>query len=232
MQYFEQRLEEENIKSKKIAWMVAGLMCVICLLLTFTIFHLAPLKQTEVKLLVVDKNTGYPTDLTRLASFETNNVRSITAKEALNKYFTQLYILAHDGYNHYTVNDTYALVKLYSTPEVFQQFRNKFLPPNELHKKMGKNRRVEVKILSMQPQGTTTPFKKENDGVMMRARVERIIMGSDNIPIDTRTGTITMTFGYDSSLQMDERARNLNPLGFTVTSYRFDLDQIKEGEKS
>ena len=56
--YFEQRLDEENIKSKKVAWWAFTAMTLVCFALTITIMRMTPLKRTEVKVLVVDKNTG------------------------------------------------------------------------------------------------------------------------------------------------------------------------------
>ena len=98
--YFEQRLDEENIKSKKVAWWAFTAMTLVCFALTFTIMRMTPLKRTEVKVLVVDKNTGLPTEVTSLATFETGNVRQMSDIEALNKYFTNQSIVAHDSYNY------------------------------------------------------------------------------------------------------------------------------------
>ncbi len=224
MKYFEQRLDEENIKSKKIAWAFTGLLAVICLFLVGTIFKMMPLKMTEVKLLVVDKNTGYPSEVTALSSFETGNIREITADDALNKYFAQLYIIAHDSYNFYAIRDSYAAVQLYSTNQVFKDYQAKFLPPINIEKKLGKERTLEVNVISLTPQNIPTPFKDGENGITMQARVEKLIRENDAV-LSKNSGIVTMTFGYDANLEMDERARNMNPFGFTVTSYRFDEDQ-------
>jgi hypothetical protein len=41
-----------------------------------------------------------------------------------------------------------------------------------------------------------------------------------------------LTFGYDADLDMDEKARNMNPLGFVVTSYKFTPDMATDAVAS
>lgn len=226
--FFEQRLDEENLKSKKFAWIMFCLMTVIALFLTFTIYHLMPLKRTEVKVLVVDKNTGLPTEITALSDFEQGNVKEMKASQALNKYFAHMYILAHDGYNFYTIRDSYSTVRLHSTPAVFQDYATKFQPPVSIDKQLGDNKTMEPVIHSLVQEDIATPFKGVNDGITMRARVTKQIQ-SGNAVLAKQTGTILMTFGYDANLQMDEKTRNLNPLGFTVSSYKFTPD-MEQGQ--
>lgn len=224
MKYFEERLDEENIKSKKAAWFVASAFGVISLGLTGAIFYMLPLKMTDVKVLIVDKNTGYPTEITSLASFETGNLREITGSEALNKFFAQQYIVLHDSYEHHNIRDAYSKVQLFSTQTVFDTYKAKFAPPIDIEKQLGDKKILDVNVISLSPQKTITPFKEGNNGVTMTARVEKSIREGNNI-LSKNSGIVTMTFGYDSELEMDEKARNINPFGFTVTSYRFDADQ-------
>lgn len=225
MQYFEQRLDEENIKSKKVAWFCVGAFALITLTLAFAIFKMLPLKMTDVKLLVVDKVTGYPVSVTDLSTFSTDKTKDITADLALNKFFSQLYIVAHDSYNFYSIRDSYATVQLYSSDNVFSDYAQKFKSPS-IQDRLGENKVLDVKVLTMTPQTVETPFKdKPNGGITMQARVEKVIREKDQV-LSKTTGTVTMTFGYDADLNMDERTRNANPFGFTVTSYRFDPDQV------
>lgn len=227
MKYFEERLDEENIKSKKVAWFLTGVMAIISLGLTGAIIKMLPLKMTEVKVMVVDKNTGYPSEITSLSSFETGNIKEITADDALNKYFAQLYIIAYDSYNFYAIRESYSAVQLYSTPEVFKDYQSKFQPPISIERQLGRDKVVEVNVISLTPQNVPTPFKDGDNGITMQARVEKVIRQNNQI-LSKASGIVTLTFGYDSDLNMDERARNMNPFGFTVTSYRFDQDQVSQ----
>lgn len=222
--YFEQRLDEENLKSKKVAWVVAGGFGVISLILTAAIFYMLPLKMTDVKVLVVDKNTGYPTEITSLAKFAKGDVVEMRGKDALNKMFAQQYITLHDSYDHYSVRDAYSKVQLFSTKEVFDAYKTKFAPPVDIEKKLGDKKVLDIDVISLSPQQTPTPFKSEDDGVTITARISKTIREGADV-LDKTTGMVTMTFGYDAELEMDEKARNINPFGFTVTSYRFDPDQ-------
>ena len=227
MKKFEERLDEQNIKSMRVAWTVAALSLLVTLGLSGAIYFMLPLKTTDVKVLIVDKNTGYPTEVTSLAEFETGNLRAITGSEALNKFFAQQYIILHDSYQHYSIRDACSKVELFSTDSVFAEYRVKFQPPNNIEQRMGTKRTLEVNVISLSPQSTPTPFKDGDNGVTMTARVEKLVREGSRV-LDKTTGTVTMTFGYDTELAMQEAARNINPFGFQVTSYRFDPDQVAQ----
>lgn len=226
MKIFEQRLDEENIKSKRVAWVMAGISVALNIALVGTIAYMAPLKQTEVKLLVVDKNTGFPSEVTALSKFATGDVKELSKAQAMNKYFANQYISLYESYNYYAVRDAFALVQLYSTKPVFDQYFAKFKPPIDIEKTLGKDKILQVEITSVTQEPVATPFKEQSDGVTMRARIEKRVIERGQI-VQSTTGTVIMTMGYDASLKMDEKTRNLNPFGFTVTSYQFTPDQGK-----
>ena len=227
MKYFEQNLDELNEKSRKTAWTVAAVACGVSVILAGAIFAMTPLKKTEVRLLVVDKNTGYPSEITTLADFQSGNTKQMLASEALSKYFVQSYIKAHDSYNHYTVRDAWKTVQMYSTKEVFADYARKFEPPHNIEERIGKNKVMEVIIHSMNLMPTKTDYNGKNIGRIMQARVEKIVRSGDSIE-ERSTGTVTISFAYDEHLRMDEQARNTNPLGFTVTAYQYAFDQRTE----
>ena len=225
--HFEEILELKNEQSKRIAWIAFGVMTVLCVVLAIAIMMMTPLKRTEVRLLVVDKNTGYPSEITKLADFEQGNVRQMQANEALSKYFVQQYIIAHDSYNHYTVRDAWKTVQMYSTEQVFKDYARKFEPPHNIEDRMGKAKVLEVTVHSMNLMPTKTDFNGKNTGQIIQARVEKVVRQGDTIE-ERSTGTVTISFGYDNYLRMDEQSRNFNPLGFTVTAYQYAFDQRTE----
>ena len=65
----------------------------------------------------------------------------------------------------------------------------------------------------------------------MRARIDKTIRNGDQI-LSRQSGIVTLTFGYDADLDMDEKARNMNPLGFVVTSYKFTPDMATDAVAS
>jgi hypothetical protein len=207
-------------------------MTLVCFALTITIMRMTPLKRTEVKVLVVDKNTGLPTEVTSLATFETGNVRQMSDIEALNKYFTNQYIVAHDSYNYYAIRNDYSTVQIYSTQEVFDDYKKKFEPPVSIEKQLGKDKNLEISVVTIEQEDIPTPFKGEEDtGVTMRARIDKTIRNGDQI-LSRQSGIVTLTFGYDADLDMDEKARNMNPLGFVVISYKFTPDMTTDAVAS
>ena len=228
MKLFEEILELKNEQSRIVAWRAFAVMTVLCVVLAIAIMIMTPLKRTEVQLVVVDKNTGYPTEITKLADFQSGNTKQIQASEALNKYFVQHYITAHDSYNHFNVRDAYRTVQLWSSPDVFQDYAKLFTGANDIQKTVGAEQQLEVIIHSMNPLPQPTEFNgKENGGKMMQARIEKVLRKGDYI-IKRATGTVTVSFGYDTHLRMDEESRNFNPLGFTVVAYQFVPDQRVE----
>lgn len=224
---FEEILELKNEQSRIVAWRAFAVMTVLCVVLAIAIMMMTPLKRTEVRLLVVDKNTGYPSEITALADFPTGDTKQMQASEALNKYFVQAYITAHDSYNHYAVREAYKTVQLWSTQQVFADYSQKFSGDNDIQARLGKNKVLEVVVHSINPLPQKTDFNGKEEGKIYQARIEKIIRSG--YQIDSRaTGTVTITFGYDKYLKMDEQSRNLNPLGFTVTAYQFVRDQRTE----
>ena len=224
---FEESLSVENLKSKKFAWLIVFIITAVCAVQGAAIYRMVPLKRTEVKVMVVDKNTGLPTEITSLADFETGNIRKMTSIEALNKFFVNQYIIAHDGYDYYSIREAYATIQLYSEPKVFEEYALKFKPPQNLDKELGKDKNIEVNVNTITPQDVVTPFRDGDGGFTMQARIEKTIRNGEHILLKS-SGTVTITFGYNADLYMDARARTMNPLGFTVTSYRYDPD-IAEG---
>ena len=224
---YESIIELKNEQSKRTAWRAFAVMTVLCVVLAIAIMMMTPLKRTEVRLLVVDKNTGYPSEITALADFPAGDTRQMQASEALNKYFVQSYIIAHDSYNHYNVRDAYRTVQLWSTEDVFADYAKLFSGANDIQKSIGSEKVLEVVVHSMNPLPQPTEFNGEETGKMMQARIEKIIRRGDTVE-KRATGTVTISFGYDTNLRMDEQSRNFNPLGFTVTAYQFVPDQRTE----
>ena len=96
-----------------------------------------------------------------------------------------------------------------------------------MDKELGKDKNIEVNVNTITPQDVVTPFRDGDGGFTMQARIEKTIRNGEHILLKS-SGTVTITFGYNADLDMDARARTMNPLGFTVTSYRYDPD-IAEG---
>ena len=166
------------------------------------------------------------------ATFETGNVRQMSDIEALNKYFTNQYIVAHDSYNYYAIRNDYSTVQIYSTQEVFDDYKKKFEPPVSIEKQLSKDKNLEISVVTIEQEDIPTPFKGEEDtGVTMRARIDKTIRNGDQI-LSRQSGIVTLTFGYDADLDMDEKARNMNPLGFVVTSYKFTPDMATDAVAS
>ena len=227
--YFEFRLDEENIKGKKIAWYSFFTITILVLGLSFTLLNMMPLKQIEVKVLYVEENQAVSPYLNSLAE-KKENVKKWGIIQALNKYFVNKYINAYESYNFYAVRDVYSTVGLFSSQEVFEKYQKKFqsTPENPaIDKRLGVENYIEVIVNSITTENGLTPFAgKEDGGFTMRATVVKQLKNR-GVLLKQQSGVVLISFGYDIEVNMEEKARMLNPLGFTVIAYDFIPDASK-----
>jgi type IV secretion system protein VirB8 len=226
MMDFEATIAQKNHVSKNFAWVVVAVCVVVILCLAGAIFKMLPLKMTDVKVLVLDKVTGQISDVSVLSEFATNDVEELSAKTALNKFWIQQYINFYENYEVHSVRDAYSKVRAYSSDEVFNKYNVKFNPVAggvNIEQAM-RGKVLSIKIKTIEKNNVVTPFNNTDNGLSYSVRVIKQIKKGNNL-IKERRGTIRMTFGYLLNAKMDEKTRNINPLGFTVTSYRFDSEQ-------
>ena len=195
--------------------LLIGLICVIAVL------RMAPLKSVEPYLLQIDDKTGM-----------TQRVDPITrdqyaANEAVDRYFTSLYLRAREGYNFSILRYNYNLVRIMSTADVYRNFTKvvNTTNPNSLAATLGAQGQRDIRIRSMSyiqnpnVRGITadkTPSK------IIQARITTM----DSMPNAAdvvQQWVVTITFEY-ATLNLNEEEQLLNPLGYTVTSYQIQRE--------
>lgn len=221
---FEAQLSANNSKITAFAVIVTICMTLITGALIVKDI-MTPPSTVEVKLITVNEQTGHLTDVTTLAVLQKGrDKKEIQSNTALNKFWAQQFVTFFENYEHHSIRSDFEKVQLYSSEEVFAQYYAKFQGKSDIRKSLGKSLTQTVKILSITPESTTTPFLDTENGVTVSMRVVRQIKRGTRTELELK-GVIRMTFGYDIEAKMDEKTRNLNPLGFMVTSYRFDAEQ-------
>lgn len=194
----------------------------VALAAVFAVMQLAPLKTLEPYMINVDERTGL------VQNVKSMTYKDITDNEAINNYFIVKYIRSRETYDISDLRRNYNAVRVMSAPNVYQEFVSKKRASNPespaaILKNLGK-RKVEVTSLTYldSPQ-----MKKVDKGIQtasIRVTLSDQIAGNP-VPVNYYK-LITMSFQY-TSLNLTQRERHINPLGFRVISYRVD-EEIKQ----
>lgn len=192
------------------------------LIAVLAVARLAPLKSVEPYLLQIDEKSGI-----------TQKVEPVTrqqyaANDAVDRYFTSLYLRVREGYNFSILRYNYNIVRLMSTPEVYNGFRRAVdaTNPQSLAATLGAQGHRDVRIRSISyiqnpplPGGRAqekTPTK------IMQARITTVDMIPNAADV-VQQWVVTINFEY-ASLNLNEEEQLLNPLGYTVTSYQIQRE--------
>lgn len=152
-------------------------------------------KSLEPYVIEVESKTGIATIVNQMTA------QNFTGDQIIRRYFLNQFIQAASGYEPKTYKLDVDKVRLFSTPDVYNDFRNRINA-----RELGTDSRIEVRIKSVQ----------FIDGNTAQIRVLRLI--SINDKITTKDEIITMNFFFtDLNLTMEERL--INPLGFQVSKY-------------
>ncbi|MDO4643951.1 MAG: type IV secretion system protein [Cardiobacteriaceae bacterium] len=219
---FESTLVDIRRKNEKRAWMVAGISTFISICLIGGLFYVLPLKVKEPYLVMADAYTGQATVAKLKGDWGVNN---ITTSEAVNKSNITHFVIARESFDSQLIYDNdWAVVYAMSVPSVSNTYRNTMNKsnPNSPFNIYGSARSIRVKILSIV---LNNSGKENGRDASATVRFQRFILDKVNGSlryIDSNVATLTYT--YNSNLEMDEKYRMANPLGFQVTSYRVDPD--------
>jgi type IV secretion system protein VirB8 len=204
--------EIANVKKReKIAWIVAGGAGVIAATAVVAVALLTPLKTVEPFVVRVDKNTGQSDVVTLL------NERTVTANEAIDKYFLGRYVNYREEFSDATAFPNYEAVSVMSTQAVGKVYFDSINPRNTRApvNVYGKNGQVDVTV-------TSVVFMSRKVAQVRFTRREKL--RTDSPWVETRW-IATVTYEYVNPPTV-EKARLVNPVGFRVTDYRLDPETV------
>jgi type IV secretion system protein VirB8 len=173
-----------------------------------------PFKTVEPYVLRVDDATGYVSAVRPL-----KDAQSITYGEVLDKHWLSNFMVARNGYEWETVQNSFNTVKVMSTDKVFGAYSNYIQgkqSPTETF--------VDKKIINVKVHGVSFLPRTSTTEVLAQVQFTRSIENGRGL---LATGykptrwTATVTFDYKAKINTEDE-RRLNPLGFQVTSYRED----------
>jgi len=204
------RAQEE--KSKKVAWIIAGVMTVITFLLSIGIVSLLPLKTVEPFLVEVNKSNGMVNVVPVLKE------KTITTLEATDKHFVSLYVQKREAYYHDILDDDYVKVQSMSTSKVAKEYIRMYEGANGRAEILQDDFNVRVNIKSI-VLGVSAGTKMAT--VRVEIRKKDLKSNFSEKPI---IKVITLAYKYVPELKQKEKLKLFNPLGFQVTTYRTDRE--------
>lgn len=209
---YEDARQLELIKSKKIAWIIASIAVMLNVLSISAIFLMLPLKTVVPYVIKENVVTGETRIVTML------DKKTLATDEATDKFFASDYVKKREQYYYNILEKDYYHVLLYSDKQVQNEYQSIYSGEKGRDKLLSNNFKVEVEILAVvldQSAGTKI--------AQVRSKVTTIDLDSATEGI-TSFLTSTLAYEYQPNKEMKEEDRLLNPLGFTVLTYRKDRE--------
>jgi type IV secretion system protein VirB8 len=220
---FEVSIADIAKRSEKRAWMIAWVAIFMVLIMLGGFIYILPLKKEVPYLIMADAFTGQATVATLRGDF--SSPKSITQSEALNRSNVAQYIIGRESFDSamMALRD-WTLINSMSSSNVRAGYAAIHAADNleSPYKIYGKDRSIRVKILSIQ---LDQRGQGENARKSATVRYQRSIYNKKNgatEPLDSKIARLEFT--YKANLEMDEKQRYVNPLGFQVTEYTVDND--------
>ncbi len=220
---FEVSIADIAKRSEKRAWMIAWVAIFMVLVMLGGFIYILPLKKEVPYLIMADAFTGQATVATLKGDF--SSPKSITNSEALNRSNVAQYIIGRESFDSamMALRD-WTLINSMSSSNVRAGYAAIHAADNleSPYKIYGKDRSIRVKILSIQ---LDQRGQGENARKSATVRYQRSIYNKKNgatEPLDSKIARLEFT--YKANLEMDEKQRYVNPLGFQVTEYTVDND--------
>lgn len=203
-------------RSEKRAWRIAWCAVGVAVMLGAALFFLMPLKETMPFLVRVDNATGVPDIVTAIDS------KGVGYDDVIDKYFLAKYVTARESYDWYTIQKDYETVGLMSTAPVGKAYATKFEGKDALDKQYGATITQTIKIISVVP--------NDRDKGIGTVRYVKMIGRTDEPNVrESTTWTATIGYEYRNTAKLKESSRLINPLGFTVKSFRPEPELIGGG---
>ena len=213
--YFERSLDwagtqaARDQRSRRTAWIVAGVAVSMAAFLAVALAMLMPLKRVEPVMLLVDRQTGH------VERVDPDSARMLTADEALTQSLLAQYVIAREQFDRATAQAGYRRVGLWSAGSARSNYL-RFMPASN----------------------PSSPFNIYKPGTVVQVRVKSVSKVAPNVALvrfgsrlvdeTARPGIempmiATVRFRYvDAAMSFEDRL--INPLGFQVTSYRRDQE--------
>ncbi|AFI89711.1 virB8 family protein [Pectobacterium parmentieri] len=210
---FESVLLEKDEREKKLAWQIAAIGFALAAMAITALIILLPLKTTEIELWSVDKQTGRYEYMTRIKE------QNISTEKALAQALAAHYVRLREGYNYFALQRDYDDVQLFNSDSVNRDYLDGFnsnQAPDVIFNKA--EYVVSIDIISNVHATATAPDH------LATLRIKRTIRRIVDNSVKTDIWNIRLTYRYLPRKQLTDSQREVNPLGFIVTSYQRDKE--------
>ncbi|MBN3061483.1 type IV secretion system protein [Pectobacterium versatile] len=210
---FESVLLEKDEREKKLAWRIAAIGFALAAMAITALIILLPLKNTEIELWSVDKQTGRYEYMTRIKE------QNISSEKALAQALAAHYVRLREGYNYFALQRDYDDVQLFNSDSVNRDYLDGFnsnQAPDIIFNKA--EYVVSIDIISNVHATATAPDH------LATLRIKRTIRRIVDNSVKTDVWNIRLTYRYLPRKQLTDSQREVNPLGFIVTSYQRDKE--------
>lgn len=216
-------LEQSREKSRKVAYIIAGVSVACVFIMAIAIAFLTPLKEVKPYVIRVDNTTGFVDIVTDIKHQEISNI------EAMDKYFLTKYLENREGYHFNTARQEYRMTLLMTAPSAVGRYESKFYNDKSPIKVLKNDYEINIRILSIQL------LKGRAAGTKVATIRFEAIQQVPNSEIDQeeKEGEMAIRTRYTANIEyeyalnkykLSEEQRLRNPLGFVVTSYRLDQE--------
>jgi type IV secretion system protein VirB8 len=204
---FEADIAQRSYKSERTAWALVGVFAVISAMAVGAVLMMTPLKQTMPYFVYVDKETGVT------QAVVVNDRISITANEAVVRYWLGRYVSARERYVYRLQQEDYDFVMATSATPVAQEYSYPYTGPTNRADLLKETIEERINILSVQ----VTP------GVTGRGtvRYQKIIWRAGmREPESVKTYVADIAFDWIAPTNWSTKDLLVNPMGFAVMGYR------------
>ncbi len=211
-------MELINAQSRRRAWMVAGVACVLAVLGVSAALVQFMQPPPAPKVLMVDKTTGESVVLPNLDD------KTVPQVMAMDLHNAARYVRARESYNYSMLNADYQQVARMSTAEIFAPYQRLFVGPEAIHEKLQDKELRRVTVIGVRPSGSPTGEMTPGKSGEALVTYEREVR-SQGIPTPVVTRYVaTVRYEYRPASVKKPADRLENPFGFVVTAYRTDAE--------
>ena len=200
-------------RSRKVAWIVAGVASAIALLAMIALVLLMPLKTTVPYTLMVDRQTG------NVQALDPLDEARVAPDTALTRSFLAQYVIARESFDPGAVQYDYRRTALWSAGEARRRYIESMnaSDPRSPFAQLPPGATVETDITSVSSLGRGSAL----------VRFATIRTDRGGTAFEPQHWAAVVNYGY-STARMSEADRLLNPLGFQVTRYRRDQETLQQ----
>ncbi len=214
-QYYEtastwaQDTHETLRRSRRTAWIIAGIAVGIAAIQAVALVVLVPLKQTMPYTITVDRETGY------VQTTRGVNLGTLSETEAVAQSFVVQYVLARETFDAADYREQYRKTLAWSQGAAETEYLRDWdkSNPNGIQSRVSANTRIQVTVKSVTILGPRS--------AMIRFDTERSEGGGGPGMRQPWVASVVYSF---SNKPISEQDRYLNPLGFQISSYRRDAE--------